>query len=198
MRSKNFSACIYTCASHPLANTLSTMALNAPLLDTEATTAWASVSNAALMATWVHLVRENLDVPPRERARILAITSWDQESPADWCCFVPVLTEGLRNKKRGQQKPYRRKGIIGIKGKKLGVHQLAAYVRQKRKPSPQEHASHYWCDNQHCCCPAHILFEDASLNITRYCCKRFRGVINYRCPHEPVCPQSMSTATPQQ
>lgn len=172
--------------------------LKTPSANTVAITAaaaWTGISDAALTATWVHLVRENLHVTASERARILAVTNWEQESPADWCCFVPVLIEGLRNRKRGQQKPYRRKGVIGTKGKKLGVHQLAAYVRQKRKPSSREHASHYWCDNQYCCCPAHIVFEDGSLNITRYCCKRFRGVINYRCPHEPVCPQSKSTAT---
>jgi len=152
---------------------------------------WQSLADRELNATWEHLVKNNLDVTSSETKKILKVADWVAEQPGDWQCMVPTLTEGDRNKKRGKQVPYRRKGVIGKKGVKIGVHQLAAYIRTRQRPG-RRHASHFWCDNAHCACPAHIVFEAWDLNITRYCCKRFREVVHYRCPHDPVCPEAIS------
>ncbi len=150
-------------------------------------TLWEALTSSDRDATWQHMLDNNLKhLSSNERFRLRRVSNWSEENPSEWSCLIPDLTEGLRNQKRGQQKPYRRKGIIGKKGKKIGVHQLAAWIRMKRKPV-KEHASHYWCDNHLCANPSHILWESWEENISRYCCK-YKGSMNgYFCPHEPTC-----------
>lgn len=158
---------------------------------------WSVLDDSDRKNTFNHLLENNLE-NPRLYMLFKSVKDWNSEAALKLPCLITNLQPGSRNKKRGQQQPYARKGVIGKKGKKIGIHSLAAWVHTGRKPQPKEHASHWYCDTPKCANPAHVLWETWDLNITRFCCKRFKEVQNYRCPHVPTCVGCVSVSAPQQ
>jgi hypothetical protein len=49
------------------------------------------------------------------------------------------------------------------------------------------HASHWYCHNEGCINPMHLIPESNGTNQERNTCKRHRETINYNCPHVPTC-----------
>lgn len=110
-------------------------------------------------------------------------------------CMETNLKAGQYSYRRGNNsrvKGYTRKGIKHS-NKKVGIHQLAAWRRRWREPSPGQVASHWYCDNRKCCNPRHIIWETQRDNMSRHTCKIYgyrkspNRVKGYRCPHKPTC-----------
>lgn len=145
-------------------------------------------------ATWRQVLAENLDdeTSAADRAALKAGQAWPKA-----CIFTKLRAKSTTTKRGKSPYAYPKKGIIKIPGDasaskvKIGLHQLAAFICCRRKPLPNEHASHYMCDNDRCINPGHVIFEHTEENITRFCCKKYKVRSAYRCPHQPSCPDAV-------
>lgn len=141
-----------------------------------------STRRRVLKKTWKHLLRSNF---PDGR-------------PSRKTCWFTNLGSHRHSRKRGRgskRKPYCCKGLIGdTRKRKLGVHQLACYVRHGKPPTstPDVTASHL-CHERTCCNPRHLTWESASVNLTRYTCLVYGNKFSecydekFCCPHKPTC-----------
>jgi len=143
-----------------------------------------------LQATWEDTVKSNLEGATGILRAQMLFGPYPQE------CILTTLRAASTTTKRGKApRAYPRKGVVKLPGeksackKKVGLHQLAAWIRMKRRPRHLEQASHYWCDNDRCINPGHLVFELSGPNTTRNCCKLYGNgqVAGYKCPHKPTC-----------
>ena len=100
-------------------------------------------------------------------------------------CMISTLTGTRPARQRGAGKPYIKKGIIGVKGKFLMIHQLAAWAKHG-KPAPGQCASHL-CHSRQCANPNHIVWEHHMINISRLTCEIYGRHKDFKCPHKPTC-----------
>lgn len=158
--------------------------------DDDSITVLASLSEKALAATWEHLIKNNLEKKWSSvewKAKLL------QEEYPDECILTTIQSSSTTTRRGKRKRAYPRKGVIKIDGdahaskQKIGVHQLAAWKSTGRSSKTGEQASHWKCDNEECVNPLHIIWEIASHNSTRYCCKIFKTRKGYKCPHNPTC-----------
>lgn len=146
-----------------------------------------SFSDVALQDTWKAVLKGNLEQPSMRDT--LAKRMWPK------ACVYTNLTSVSTTTKRGKApRAYPRKAVVKTCNDskaskiKIGLHQLAAYIAMERKPYPKEQASHYGCDDDRCINPGHLVFESGTANTTRGCCKQYKSVPGYKCPHTPTCP----------
>lgn len=154
--------------------------------------AFAGISDAHLRATWQRTIHDNIVAPFEGKQKL-----FKKEWPAG-CLFTNIESASTTTKRGKNPRSYPRKGVVKLPSdakaskQKIGLHQLAAYISGGRKPKGGEQASHYACDNTECVNPGHIVFESADANGTRHCCKVYKDLTGYRCPHQPTCPGAQS------
>jgi hypothetical protein len=143
-----------------------------------------------LRATWKHAVRNNVVCSDEDKRMLMdGKPSWP-----DKCIITNIESVSTTTKRGKNMRAYPRKGVVKLSSDvkaskhKIGLHRLAAFIRDGRIPMLGQQASHFGCDNDRCVNPGHIVFEDAAANTTRYCCKLYKHVQQYRCPHQPPCP----------
>lgn len=163
-----------------------------------------SLTDEELLRTWRDLLKNNLDDKTcrlNAAGSSLKKTSFSNLElslirsgkylPTYRCLQTKLALDGdyrSRRGRRGLQKPRQRKGVIGVKGKKVYIYQLGAFVRDGKRPTAGQNASHFYCDNPLCCNPKHLVWEDHGMNTTRYCCKYWRHKVKaFLCPHNPPC-----------
>jgi len=151
----------------------------------------AKMSSEQLQETWKHMIQNNLEekwkTPIAQKKLLKDI--WPNE-----CMFVSLKSASTTTRRGKRKRAYPRKGVIKLPGDikackiKIGLHQLAAWKITKRVGNKDEQASHWKCDQEACVNPAHIIWETSDQNCTRYCCRVFKHIETYLCPHQPVCP----------
>lgn len=147
-----------------------------------------------LQATWAHMIITNLEArwnTVEERKKLLS-NIWPKD------CMQVTLRSSSTTSRRGKRpRAYPRKGIVKVGDKKaskvkIGLHQLAAWKSSNSVGQPGDQASHWFCDNEACVNPSHVVWESSGANSTRFCCKLYSSTKNYRCPHKPTCPNCVS------
>jgi hypothetical protein len=143
-----------------------------------------------LDATWKHMIQNNLEPKwnTTEKQKSLLNNIWPKE-----CLSVSLKSVSTTTRRGKKDRAYPRKGIVKLPGDlhaskiKIGLHQLAAWKSTNRIGKKDEQASHWKCDNERCVNPDHVIWEKSVANSTRYCCKTYKHVLNYLCPHQPTC-----------
>src|SRR5271170_1147421 len=108
-----------------------------------------------------------------------------------------VPQETLKSKEQCWQSSYKLNGRghvqIKYKGIKYLGHRIMAcargegpYVYIKYDLNIKNTASHL-CGNPWCINPYHLWLEREDINHTRDCCRMYKSLDDYKCPHIPVC-----------
>jgi len=157
-----------------------------------------------LLPRWLNSVL----VPFRHMNKHVSDSTWSQiltntKLPQEHCLFT-----GLKKFKGGANYaalcvpfPEHTQGRAN-----LGCHRMAALIffdveNEVRDPRGRDvhaldandglienwHASHWYCHNEACVNPLHILPESNTVNQERNTCKRHKTTNGYRCPHFPTC-----------
>lgn len=144
-----------------------------------------------LLRTWAQLLQKN---KPHHKIQgtIMYLTDQDKAEMIDRKypkkCLFTELKPGKNTNKGRSGSDRGRKKVSGSKYKnsdKVIIYQLACFV-SCGYPSGKVTASHL-CGDSQCCNPGHVCWESLAVNHTRDCCKMFKSVPDYKCPHNPPC-----------
>jgi hypothetical protein len=76
---------------------------------------------------------------------------------------------------------------VRVDGVKYYCHRIAASVHLDHDFHENCQASHT-CNQARCYNPLHIVTSDPDdVNRSRMCCRLFKNLLHYRCPHTPTC-----------
>jgi hypothetical protein len=139
-------------------------------------------TDSQLQTTWNHLLDNNLTKTSALYKADLIKRIWPKK-----CVFTSLMSSSTTTRRGKRFRSYPRKAIIGTKDK-VGINRLAAWISTGERPLKDVQASHYICDNEECINPGHLTWEDWKSNTTRLCCKTYKHLPNYKCPHKPICP----------